>query len=185
MQPLIVATPWHTLRNTISSGCHQAQHQIIRTSPGAIPYRQGLIWRTAISSGRIRSRVPPLATSQADLGHNIQSSFKYYSIKFCNSSAISNLNTGVTLKASPGAGHPLTIAPPGMVTSWILMAYGWALYWRVAGDEPNNLQKTKLEYAHRLWRNQPSSGIPPGYYLHTGQQLPEFWWRRDVPYTVV
>ena len=43
----------------------------IRVSPGTTPYRQGPVWRTTISSGRIWSRVPPLASSMADLGHNI------------------------------------------------------------------------------------------------------------------
>ena len=65
------------------------------------------------------------------------------------------------------------------------MRWGCTLYRCEARDEPNNLPQTELEYAKRLWRNQLLSRIPPGYYLQTGQQLPEFSCDGDVPYTVV
>ena len=65
------------------------------------------------------------------------------------------------------------------------MRPGRTLYRREAAIKLNNRPQSELEYLLRLWRNQPLSRIPPGYYLQTGQQLPELSCDRDVPYTVV
>ena len=65
------------------------------------------------------------------------------------------------------------------------MQSGRILYRCEASYERNNLPQTELEYTQWLWSNQPLSRIPPGYYLKTGQQLPEFSCDGDVPYSTV
>ena len=40
---------------------------------------------------------------------------------------------------------------------WVMVRQRGTFYWRVAGIEPNNLQKTDLESRQQLWSNLLSS----------------------------
>ena len=50
------------------------------------------------------------------------------------------------------------------------------LYWREADIKPNNLPQSELEYLQRLWRNQQSSRIPPGYNMCPPPEKPAESW---------
>ena len=54
-------------------------------------------------------------------------------------------------------GLALTPLPQKTAISWVLILHIRTLYRRVAGVEPNNLQKTESKSVKRLWSNQPSS----------------------------